>query len=73
MDTCATPGMLISRGRIFHRASTDISISDTDADFRPTISTRLVDDVGWIIVGGVPTLGRALAWDIRSCTICRAR
>jgi hypothetical protein len=31
-----------------------------------TMATRLVDEVGWIMSGGVPTLGSALACDIRS-------
>ena len=34
--------------------------------------TRLVDDSGWIITGGVPTCGSACAWVSCSCTICRA-
>ena len=38
-----------------------------------TIATRLVDAVGCTITGGVPTLGSAAAWVIRSATICRAR
>src|SRR3954451_2000361 len=64
--------MLISRGRSCQRASTDMSISDTDDDRNPIMATRLVADVGWITAGGVPTLGRALACCIRSWTICRA-
>jgi len=64
--------MPISFGRIFHRASTDMSISESSDDFKPIMATRLVDDSGWIITGGVPTLGSATACDSRSCVICRA-
>ena len=35
--------------------------------------TRLVDDSGWSICGGLDTLGRACAWMRRSCTTWRAR
>src|SRR4051795_10951919 len=64
--------MLINRGRSCQRASTDMSIIDTDDDDIPIMATRLVEEVGWITAGGVPTLGSALAWDMRSWTICRA-
>ena len=72
IDTFATPGMPSSRGRICHRASTDISIGETVDDDRPIIETRLTDERGSTITGGVPTPGRACAWVIRSCTTCRA-
>ena len=68
-ETLATPGMLISRGRICQRARTDICIVVTVFDDMAIIATRLVDEVGWTIIGGVPTLGRALACVIRSWTI----
>src|SRR4051794_10319582 len=64
--------MLISRGRSCQRARTDMSISDTDCDDIPIMAIRLVEEVGWITAGGVPTLGSALACDMRSWTICRA-
>ena len=72
MDTLATPGMPISRGRIFHRARTDMSIEGDVFDDRPIIATRLVEASGSTMTGGVPTLGSACAWVSRSCTICRA-
>ena len=49
-----------------------MSISETVDDCSPTMATRLVEAVGWITAGGVPTFGSALAWVMRSCTICRA-
>jgi len=49
-----------------------MSIGETSVELRPIIATRLTDDCGWIITGGVPTPGRAWAWVIRSCTTCRA-
>jgi hypothetical protein len=64
--------MLISRGRICQRASTDRSTSDTVDDRSPTMATRLVEAVGWITAGGVPTFGSAFACVMRSWTICRA-
>ena len=72
MDTFATPGTPISRGRIFQRASTDMVSMDTSRDDSPIIATRLADASGWIMTGGLPTLGRACAWVIRSCTSWRA-
>src|SRR5262249_61486204 len=61
----------MSRGRIFHRASTDISTGETVADETLTMATRLADASGWIMIGGTPTLGSACGWVIRSCTISR--
>ena len=49
----------MSRGRTVHRASTDRSISDSVSRARLTIMTRLVDDSGWIIWGGLETFGSA--------------
>jgi hypothetical protein len=72
MDTFATPRTPISRGRIFHRASTDMSMGDTCRDDNPIMATRLAEASGWIMIGGLPTLGSACAWVIRSWTICRA-
>ena len=72
MDTFATPGTPISRGLIFQRASTDMSISDTLPEDSPIMATRLTEASGWIMIGGLPTFGRACAWVIRSWTICRA-
>jgi hypothetical protein len=62
----------ISRGRIFHRASTDMSMRETCRDDSLIMAIRLAEAVGWIMIGGLPTLGRACAWVIRSWTICRA-
>src|SRR5215470_11557370 len=72
MDTLATPGTPISRGLIFQRASTDMSIGDTDEDDSLIMATRPDADVGWIMIGGLPTLGSACAWVSRSWTCCRA-
>ena len=72
MDTFATPGMPISRGRIFQRASTDRSTRETDGEDSPIIATRPVDASGSSMTGGLPTLGSAWAWVSRSWTICRA-
>src|SRR5438046_1733111 len=72
MATFATPGTPISRGLIFHRASTDISIGDTDEDDSLIMAIRPSAAVGWIMIGGLPTLGSAWAWVIRSWTYCRA-
>jgi hypothetical protein len=73
MATFATPDTPISRGRTVQRASTESSIKDSSLDDSPTIMTRLVDDSGWSIWGGLDTRGRACAWVRRSCTTCRAR
>ena len=72
METFATPGTPISRGRIFQRASTDISTPETVREDSPIMATRLAEASGWIMIGGLPTLGSACAWVIRSWTICRA-
>jgi hypothetical protein len=72
MDTFATPGTPISLGRIFHRARTDISTGETVLDDSPIMATRLAEASGWIMIGGLPTFGRAWACVIRSWTICRA-
>ena len=72
METLATPGTPISRGRIFQRARTDMSTADTLRDDNPIMATRLAEASGWIMIGGLPTLGSACAWVIRSWTICRA-
>ena len=68
MVTFATPGTAISRGLIFHRASTERSISEMSVAESPTIMTRLVDALGGTMTGGLPTGGNANACDIRSCT-----
>jgi hypothetical protein len=72
-DTLATPSTPISRGLIVHRASWEISISDSFDDDSPIIIVRLVDDTGWSICGGFDTFGRACACARRSWTACRAR
>jgi hypothetical protein len=38
---------------MFHRAITDISISERSLEDREIIMTRLVEDVGWSISGGL--------------------
>src|SRR6516164_4938566 len=72
MDTLATPCTPMRRGRIFQRASTDMSMRDTCLDESLIMAIRLTEASGWIMIGGLPTLGSACAWVIRSCTICRA-
>ena len=49
-----------------------MSIGDTCRDDSLIMAIRLVEASGWIMIGGLPTLGRACAWVIRSCTIWRA-
>src|SRR5437660_12299278 len=71
--TFATPGTDNRAGRMFHRASTDIWIGDTDFEESPTIITRLVADRGGRMVGGCATLGNAYTRLRRSLTNCRAR
>ena len=73
MATFATPGTPSSRGRIVQRARMDISIRETSFDESATISTRLADERGWSIAGGLDTFGSACAWVRRSATTCRAR
>src|SRR5262245_6151289 len=50
----------------------DMSISDTDFELRPMFMTRLVEDTGCNMTGGLDTFGRACACVSRSCTIWRA-
>src|SRR5215831_1671184 len=73
MATFATPGTDSSAGRMFQRASTDISIADTCFEDIPTIMARLVADSGGKMTGGCATLGNAYARLSRSLTNCRAR
>ncbi len=47
-------------------------MSDTCLDDSLIMATRLTEASGWTMIGGLPTLGRACAWVIRSWTICRA-
>src|SRR2546428_9650872 len=68
MATFAPPGTPISRGLIFHRASTDTSIGDTVEDDSLIMAIRPAAAVGWIMIGGLPTLGSACAWVSRSWT-----
>ena len=72
MLTSATPGTPMRRGLIFQRASTERSVSERSFADRPTIITRLVEESGCSITGGVPTAGSANDWVSRSCTACRA-
>ena len=55
-----------------HRASVDVSTRDLLVDDRPIIITRLVDDSGWMITGGVPTFTTEGPWATRSVTSWRA-
>src|SRR6266568_2720308 len=73
MATLATPGTDNKAGRIFQRASTDISMGDTFLEESPTIMTRFVADMGWRMAGGCEIFGRAYARLRRSLTNCRAR
>src|ERR1700756_4127939 len=59
MATFATPGTPISRGLIFHRASTDMSMGDTDEDDSLIMAIRPSAAVGWIMIGGGATFGGA--------------
>src|SRR6201989_2930045 len=72
MATFATPGTPISRGLIFHGASTDRWMGEPDEDDSLIRAIRPSAAVGWIMIGGLPTLGSAWAWVIRSWTCCRA-
>ena len=73
MATFATPGTLISFGRIVHRASTVISRWSRAADEMPIFITRLSDDSGCRMTGGRATAGsRPASAATRSCTYWRA-
>src|SRR5437879_4021759 len=71
--TFATPGTDNKAGRMFQRASTDISIGDTLREESPTIITRLVADSGCRMMGGCDTFGNAYTRPRRSLMSCRAR
>ena len=64
--TLATPGTPSRRGLMFQRARTPRSTSDRSSEEMPTIITRLFDDSGWSMTGGLETLGSACAWVRRS-------
>ena len=72
MATLATPGTPRRRGLIVQRARTPMSMRESWSDDSPIISTRLVDDVGGSMTGGLDTLGMAAGWFRRSWTIWRA-
>ena len=72
MDTFATPGTPIRRGRIVQRAITDFSIGDSSFEESAIIITRLDDDSGCSIVGAFETFGSAWACVSGSCTSWRA-
>ena len=57
---------------IFQRARMDKSMSDRSWRRGPIIMTRLSEDTGWTMTGGVPTWGSAWAWERCSETNCRA-
>ena len=57
IETFATPGTPIKRGTIVQRARTDIWMSERSVDDSPICMTRLVDDRGCSITGGLDTCG----------------
>jgi hypothetical protein len=57
IGTLATPGTRRSRARIFQYAVIDRSITDLVSDVTPIFMTRLVDESGWIMNGGLAHLG----------------
>ena len=74
MATFATPGIAISLGRIVQRASVVRSICERTFDETPILRSRLVDESGERITGGLATTGsRVASTASRSCTSCRAR
>src|SRR5436305_3340187 len=73
MATLETPGTPIRRGRTFHRARVDRSMSETSLADSAIIMTRLVEEAGWIITGGAATLATPGPCARRSVTSCRAR
>ncbi len=72
IDTFATPGTPIRRGRIVQRAITDFWIGDSLSEESAIIITRLEEDSGWSIVGAFETCGSAWACVSGSCTSWRA-
>ena len=58
IETLATPGIPIKRGRTVHRAKIDSCTVDSSFDVNPIAMTLLVEDKGGNIVGGRETLGR---------------
>ena len=73
MDTFATPGTPIRRGRIVQRASTDMSISDSLSEVSPIAMQRLAEETGLIMTGGFDTCGSMNTCVMRSCATWRAR
>ncbi len=74
MATFATPGIAISLGLIVQRARVVRSICERTFDETPILSSRLVDDRGERITGGLATTGsRVASIASRSCTSWRAR
>ena len=57
--TLATPSTPIRRGRSVQRASTELWIGVRLSEERPIIITRLDEDSGCSIVGGLETFGKA--------------
>ena len=49
----------MSRGRMFHRASTDMSIRERSFEDRPIIMARVKDERGCSIWGGLDAPGSA--------------
>ena len=72
MATLATPGTDISFGRIVHRARIVRSCCDSVFDQTPIFITRLVEESGCRMTGGLATVGSCRASAAtRSCTSCR--
>ena len=57
--TLATPGIPMRRGRMFHRARTDMSMSERSFEERPIIMARVMDERGCNICGGLEAPGNA--------------
>ena len=61
MATFATPGTPEQARPDVQRAITDFSIGETLSEDSPNMSTRLDDEYGWSITGGLDTFGMAAA------------
>src|SRR5918994_3397258 len=73
MATLATPSTRSNSCLIFQYATTDISLMFSSSEVIPIFMTRLVEERGGIIQGGLAQVGRlGDASDRRSCTNCRA-
>ena len=73
IETLATPGTPISRGRITHRAMTDCSIGGQLGREGRSSAPGSTTTAAAAASGGFDTCGSACAWVSRSSTSCRAR